>query len=175
MLFIPVASKVGSPRFLNFGLSLRTEFARFTRILGSKSATIFWGEVLLPLFNAQEIRIPFLGRIFVNGSFQWLNVPRPLGETKIITAAWTENTFIYGWGTNPTVILNHSIRRCTTFQSVPINLCDFSCQSNHDRLIRIRVDPRQAIERELHARIFLEICDEVMSDDSNDGWLKEFD
>ena len=36
MFTLPVASKDGSPRFMNFGLSLMMEFARFTHLLGSK-------------------------------------------------------------------------------------------------------------------------------------------
>ena len=38
-------------------------------------------------FNAREIQIPFLDRISVNGSVQWIDVPRPFGETGIVTAA----------------------------------------------------------------------------------------
>ena len=37
---ISVVIMVGSPRFMKFGLSLRTEFARFTRTLESNSFTI---------------------------------------------------------------------------------------------------------------------------------------
>ena len=54
------------------------------------------------LFNAREIRNPFLGRRAVNGSFRWINVPRSFGENGSLTAAWTENTFFNSWGTNPT-------------------------------------------------------------------------
>ena len=56
-------------------------------------------------FNAQIIRIPFLGRKFVNTSVQWIDVPRPFGKTGSRVATWTENTFIYSWGTYPTVIM----------------------------------------------------------------------
>ena len=45
-------------------------------------------------FNAREIRIPFLGRRYVNGSVQWIDVPRLFGKTGIATVAWTENTFV---------------------------------------------------------------------------------
>ena len=135
----------------------------------------FVGETFYShFFNAREIRIPFLGRRSVNGSVQWLDVPRPFIETRNLTATWTENTLVYGWGTNPTVIMNRPIRRRKT-ESVPINLRDLSCQANHDRLRRIRVEWRQAIERELHTRILLDIRDEVLSDDSNDGWIEESD
>ena len=111
----------------------------------------------------------------MNGSVQWLYVTRPFSKTGIITVAWTENTFVSGLGTNPTVITNRPIRRRTTSESVPINLRDISCQSNHDHLRRICVERRQAIERELHARILLDIRDEVLSFDSNNGCLKESD
>ena len=76
-------------------------------------------------FNTREILIPFLGRRSVNGSVQWLDVPRPFGETGNLTAAWTENTFVNSWGTNPTVIPNRPIRGRTT-ESVPINLRDLA-------------------------------------------------
>ena len=117
-----------------------------------------------------------MGHRYVNGSVQWIDVPRPFGETGIVITDWTENTLVYGWGTNTTVIPNHPIRRCTTFQSVPITLRGFACQANHDRLTLNRVEQRQPIEIELHARILLEICDKVLSDASSyDGWLKESD
>ena len=46
-------------------------------------------------FNAREVQIPFLGRRSVNRSFQWIDVPRPFGETGIATVAWTENLCVY--------------------------------------------------------------------------------
>ena len=98
------------------------------------SENIFGETFYTQFFNAQEIRIPFLSRRSVNESVQWLDVPRPFGETGIATAAWTENTFINSWGANPTIIPNRPIRRRTTFQSVPINLRAFVCRANLDRL-----------------------------------------
>ena len=134
----------------------------------------FVGETFYShFFNTREIRIPFLGRRSVNRSVQWLDLTRPFGKTGTITTVWTENTFVYGWGTNPTVIPNCPNRRCTTFQSVPINLCAFSYRANYNRLRRICVEWRKSIERELHAQILLDISDEVLSDDSDDGWLEE--
>ena len=124
-------------------------------------------------FNAREIQIPFLGRRSVNVSVQWLGVPLPFVETGIVTAAWTENTFVYSWGTNPTVIPNLPIRRRTTLQSVPINLRAFACRANPDCLRYNCVERRQTLQRELHAQILLDIREEVLFDDSNDGWLKE--
>ena len=113
-----------------------------------------------------------MGRRSVNGSVQWIDVPRPFGETGNLTAYWTENTFVKSWGTNPTVIPNRPIRRRTT-ESVPINLRALSCRANHDRLQLIRVERRQSIDRELHAKILLDICDKVLSGESYDGWLEE--
>ena len=54
MFCLPIASKVGRPRFMNFGLSRRTEFERFTRLLGSKSATILAGRLFTPTFSMHE-------------------------------------------------------------------------------------------------------------------------
>ena len=54
MFGLPVVSKVESPRFTNFGISLRKEFARFTRMLGSKSATILSGRLFTPTFPMHE-------------------------------------------------------------------------------------------------------------------------
>ena len=45
-------------------------------------------------FNARAVRIPFLVRRSVNGSVQWLDVPRLFGETGVATAAWTENIYV---------------------------------------------------------------------------------
>ena len=111
----------------------------------------------------------------MNRSVQWLDVPHPFGETGNLTAAWNENTLVYGWGTNTNLISRRIIRRGGPYQSVPINLCALACRSNHDCLWRICVERRQAIEREHHAQILLDILDEVLSNESFDGWLKESD
>ena len=34
----------------------------------------------------------------------------PYDKTGNLTTSWTENTFVYGWGTNPTVIPHRIIR-----------------------------------------------------------------
>ena len=65
-------------------------------------------------FNARQIWIPFLSRRFVNGSFRWLDVPRPFGKTVSLVAAWTENTYVNSWSNNPNVIPNRPIRQCWT-------------------------------------------------------------
>ena len=39
---------------MNFGLLLMTEFARFPRLLGSKSATISPGRFFTPILSMQE-------------------------------------------------------------------------------------------------------------------------
>ena len=109
----------------------------------------------------------------VNGSVQWLDVTRPFGETGIVTEAWTENTFVYSWVTNPTVIPNRPIKRRTNLHSVPINLRDFICGANHYRLRRNRVEERQTLQRDIRALILLDIRGEVLSDESDDGWLEE--
>ena len=54
MFTLPVASKYRSPIFMNFGLSLMIEFARFTRLLGSKSATISPGRLFTPTFSMPD-------------------------------------------------------------------------------------------------------------------------
>ena len=109
----------------------------------------------------------------VNRSDQWIDVTRPSGETGIATAAWTENIYVNLWGTNPTRITNVPINRYTTIPNIPINLI---AVARHDRdyLIRDnRVERRKTIQRELHMRILLDIRDEVLSDESDDGWLEE--
>ena len=97
------------------------------------------------------------------------------GKTGNLTLSWTENTFVYGWGTNPTVIPNFPIRRCTTFHSVTINLYALACRVNHDRLRRIHVERRQDIERDLQAQLLQDILDEVLSSDYDDGWIEDYD
>ena len=54
IFYLPFTSKAGKPRFLIFGISLRTEFARFTRMLMSKSATILSGRLFTPTFSMHE-------------------------------------------------------------------------------------------------------------------------
>ena len=54
MFGIPVVLKDGSPRFMNFGLSLRTEITMFTRLLGSKSVMISPGRLFTPICSMQK-------------------------------------------------------------------------------------------------------------------------
>ena len=110
---------------------------------------------------------------YVNGSVQWIDILCPFGKTGIPNAAWTENTYVNSWGTNPTRTLNVPIIRRTNFLDVPINLCAVACRACHDCLRRNLVERRQTHQRELHARILLDIRDEVLSDESDDGWLEE--
>ena len=51
---LTVALKDRSPKFMNFGLSLRTELAMFTCLLGSKSVTISSGRLFTPIFSMQN-------------------------------------------------------------------------------------------------------------------------
>ena len=150
---------------------MRNEIHPYARVQISNN---FIGENFhTQFFNAQEVRIPFLGRRSVNGSVQWLDVPWSFSETGISTAAWTENTFFNLWGTNPTMISIVPIIRRTTFPDVPINLRAVSRRACHDRFQRNCVERIQTLQRELHTRIILDIHDKVLSDDSDDGWLEE--
>ena len=54
ILCISVAYAAGIPRLFNFGLLLRKEFARFTCLLGSKSATIYPRTLITPTFSMHE-------------------------------------------------------------------------------------------------------------------------
>ena len=103
-------------------------------------------------FNARQIQIHFLGCRAVNGSVRWLDVPRPFSETGSLTAAWTENTFVNYWGTNPTMITNRPIRR-RAVESASVNFHTLACRANHKHLRLICVERREAIEKELQARI----------------------
>ena len=134
----------------------------------------FIGETFHTHFsNAWEVQIPFLGRRSVNGSVQWLDVPQPFGETGIATAAWTENIYVNLWGANPTRIPNVPINRRATFTNVPIYLRAVARRSREKLLWDNRVERRKTLHRELHARILLDIREEVLSDDSDDGLLEE--
>ena len=50
-------------------------------------------------------RVAFLGQISVNGSVEWLDVPRPFCGTGVTTSAWTENLYI-----NPRRIMDSPAR-----------------------------------------------------------------
>ena len=113
-----------------------------------------------------------MGRRSVNISVQWLDVPQPFGETVIATASWTENIYVNLWGTNPTIITNVPINR-HAIPNVPINLRTVACRARDDVLSANRVVRRQNLQRELHTQIISEIRDKVLSDDYDDGWLKE--
>ena len=54
-------------------------------------------------FNSQQIQIPFLVRRSVNGSVQWLDDTCADPQDGSSVATWTENTFVYYWGTYPTI------------------------------------------------------------------------
>ena len=158
----------------------RTYFWRFSIYFGGFGhfAIMWYSDTHLKHFRGVRYvcllsRIPFLGRRSVNGSVQWIDVSLPFGKHFIATKAWTENTYVNSWGTNPTRILNAPIRRRTTFLNIPINLRAVARRTCHDRLWRNRVERRQTIHRELHAQILLEIRDEFLYNDSNGGWLEE--
>ena len=97
----------------------------------------------------------------MNRNVQWLDVPFPFSETGNIITAWNENTSVNSWVTNSTVIQNRPIRWRTT-ESVLINPRALACRGNHERLRRICVELRKAIERELHTRILQDVRDEVI-------------
>ena len=54
MFTLTVAPKDSSPIFMNFGLSLMMKFARFTRLLGTKSAKFLPGRLFSPTFSMPE-------------------------------------------------------------------------------------------------------------------------
>ena len=143
-------------------------------MLRSKSATILPRTPSTPTFSMHD-KSEFLSWVaeplteVSDGSM----FPVHLEKTGILTAAWTENTFVKSRGTNPTVIPNRPFRR-RAIEDVPANPHTLACQANHERLRRICVERRQAIERELYTQILQDICDEVISDASSyDGWLEE--
>ena len=143
-------------------------------MFGSKSETVLSGILFTPTFsNAREVLIPFLGCRSVNGSVQWLNVPRPFDDTGIATAAWTENLYVYPWGTNPNRSPNVPINRRANFPNVHINLHIVTRRARYNLLQANRVERRQTLQRGLHAQILLDIRDEVLSNDSDDGWIEE--
>ena len=61
------------------------------------------------------------------------------------------------------------------FKITEVDRNTLAWQSNHERLQRIHVERRQAIERELYARILQDIRDEVLSNDWYGGWIEESD
>ena len=112
-------------------------------------------------FNARSVRIPFLGRISVNGSVQWLDVPRPFGETGVATRAWTEDIYV-----NPWLIVDSPAR---SPDRDPINLGtvagrvrDYLLNANYVELIH-------TLQQETIAWCLSDTRDEVLSDDD---WLE---
>ena len=96
----------------------------------------FVGETFYSHFlNAREIRIPFLVRRAVNGSVQWLDVPRAAAQAGSPVATWPENTFVYSWVTYPIVITpNVSTIWRIAIDNVPVNLHTITCRANHKHL-----------------------------------------
>ena len=73
--------------------------------------------------NARQIQILFLGHIYVNGSVKWLDVTCAAPQAESSVTTWTENTFVYSWGSYPTVIPpNVSTIRQRAIEDVPVSL-----------------------------------------------------
>ena len=55
----------------------------------------FTGEMFhTEFFSVKGSRVAFLGQISVNGSVEWLGVPRLFCDTGVATAAWTEIFYV---------------------------------------------------------------------------------
>ena len=99
----------------------------------------FSGETFHTHFsNEKSVRIPFLGRRSVNGSVQWLDIPRPFVKTGVATAAWTENIYVKLWCSmdSPTRSLEGDL----------INLCSVARRVRDDLLNTNRVERFQTLQ-----------------------------
>ena len=101
--------------------------------------------------NAKAVQIPLFGRISVNVSVNWLDVPWPFSETGVATAAWTENIYV-----NPWLIVDSPAR---IPYGNPINLVAVA-HCVRDNLLNI-----QTLQRENIARCLSDTRDEVLSND----------
>ena len=120
----------------------------------------FTGETFhTHFFNAKAVRISFLGRIYVNGSVQWLDVPRPFFETGVATADWTENIYVNPWC---------SVDRPVRSPDNPINLRTVA-RRVRDLLNANHVERFKTLSQETVAQCLSDTRDEVLSDDD---WLE---
>ena len=91
-------------------------------------------------------------------------------------ATWTENTFVYSWGTYPTVIpTNVSTIRRHANEDVPVKPHTVALWANHERPWLIRVERIKAVEREIHEQIIQDICDRSDASSYDDVWIEESD
>ena len=101
-----------------------------------------------------------MGRRSVNGSVQWLDVPRPFCKTGVATVAWTENLYVNPWC---------SVDSSAMSPDNPINLRAVARRVRDDLLQANRVERFQTLLRDTVVRCLLDTCDEVLSDED---WLE---
>ena len=110
--------------------------------------------------SAKGRRVAFLGWIYVNGSVEWLDVPRPFCETGVATAAWTENLYVNPW------IMTDSPARSP---DNPFNLRTVARCACDDILQANCVERFQTLSRETLSQCLSDTRGDILSDDD---WLE---
>ena len=112
--------------------------------------------------SVKGCRVAFLGQRSVNGSFEWLDVPRPFFETGVATVAWTENLYV-----NPCRMTDSPARS-------PYNTFNLRAvtRSARDNLLRASCLERcQTLSRETLSLCLLDTRDDILSDDD---WIEGY-
>ena len=129
-------------------------------------------------FNAQQSQIPFLGRISVKMSVEFLDAARATQQVGSRVASWTENICVHSWSPYPTMI-PHTVSTIKRHAyNVPVTPHSLVLRANNERLRLKRVEWRRTCHKELFSRIRQDMRDKVravLSDDSDDGWLEGSD
>ena len=143
---------------MDFSEEVICEVHPFARIQISDN---FTGETFHTSFvNEKACQVDFLSRRSVNGSVQWINVPRPFCENGVATAAWTENLYINPWChvDSPTRSPDNHINLSAVVRRVR----DDILRDNH-------VERFETLLQETLSQFLLDTRDEVLSDDD---WLE---
>ena len=101
-----------------------------------------------------------MGQRSVNGSFEWLDVPRPFFETGVATVAWTENLYV-----NPLRMTGRPTRcpeKNFNLRAVARRACDDLLRANC-------LERFQTLSRETLSLFLSDNRDKILSDDD---WLE---
>ena len=86
-------------------------------------------------FNSRRCCIPFVGRRYLNGSFEFIHFSDVTSNTEVVIS--TPNLFVHGWGTNPTTIWP-TVSNFTQRAYVPITSQKGFCQRCNHECLRLK-------------------------------------
>ena len=111
------------------------------------------------LFNSRRCRIPFIGRISLNGSVEFIQFSGVTSDTEGVIS--TPNIFVHELDTNPTMLLP-TVSNFTRHVYVPItSQKGFHQRCNHDHLVLKWVEGKRVALEDHFARVRQDMHDDV--------------